>query len=421
MSDPTLQAQAGFHLMAKPVGAHCNLDCGYCFYLEKEAYYPAGQSHRMSDAVLEAYVQRYLAAQPTPEAEFTWQGGEPLLMGLAFFERAVALQKAHARGKQVRNTLQTNGVLLDDAWCAFLARENFLVGISLDGPRELHDAARPDKRGRGSFDAVLAGLKAMQRHGVEFNVLVTVSSSNVARAREVYGFLKREGVRFIQFNPVVERVRPAAGESVVQLHFARPPRWSVPSLARQDVAAAVTPQSVGAEAYGDFLISVFDAWRRTDIGQIHVMNFEWALAAWCQLPATTCIFAPRCGGAAIVEHDGSVYSCDHYMYPEYRLGNISNDDPAELLASAAQSNFGAAKEVSLPRQCRECAYRFACHGECPKNRFISTDAGEPGLNYLCKGYLKYFRQITPAMNRMAQLLSQGRDAAELMSEQAVGG
>ncbi|MDM4765057.1 anaerobic sulfatase maturase [Pelomonas sp. SE-A7] len=409
------QALPGLHLMAKPVGAHCNLDCGYCFYLEKEGYYPPRQSHRMSDEVLQAYVSRYIASQRGPEVEFTWQGGEPLLMGLEFFERAVALQKQLAGGKRISNTLQTNGVLLDAAWCEFLAREKFLVGLSVDGPQPLHDAARPDKQGRGTFDAVMKGLRLLQQQGVEFNVLVTVSSANQGHGREIYRFLKTEGVRFIQFNPVVERQPRPADEAVVQLHFAKPPRLSVPGSFEAD--AAVTPHSVSAEAYGDFLVEVFDDWIAADVGVIHVMNFEWALAAWCQLPATTCIFSERCGRAAIVEHDGSVYSCDHFMYPEYRLGNLRTDDPAALLASPQQQAFGNAKADTLPRQCRECEFRFACQGECPKNRFIRTADGEAGLNYLCAGYLKYFRHITPAMNRMGALLAQGRDAAEVMQRQ----
>jgi uncharacterized protein len=398
----------GIHLMAKPVGAHCNLDCGYCFYLEKEAYYPARQTHRMSDAMLEAYVRRYIAAQPTPEVEFTWQGGEPTLMGLEFFERAVALQKRHANGKTIRNTLQTNGTLLDEAWCAFLAREHFLVGLSIDGPRELHDAARPDKRGRGSFDAVLAALKRLRGQGVDFNALVTVSSANVTHGREVYRFLKSQGVRFMQFNPVVEREARAGDEAVITLHFAKPPRLSRPGGI--DAPARVTAHSVAAQAYGDFLNAVFDEWVADDVGNVHVMNFEWALAAWCGLPPSVCLFAPRCGKAAVVEHDGSVYSCDHFVYPEYRLGNVATDDPVTLLNSPAQREFGDAKEARLPSQCRRCEYLDVCHGECPKNRFIESVDGEPGLNYLCAGYLKYFRHITPAMNRMARDLAQGRPA-----------
>jgi uncharacterized protein len=402
----------GFHLMAKPAGAKCNLNCGYCFYLEKEQFHGRRAATRMDDAVLEAYVSRYIAAQPTPEVEFTWQGGEPTLMGLAFFERAVALQRRYAGAKIIRNTLQTNATLLDDSWCAFLARERFLVGVSLDGPAAVNDRARPDKRGRGSAEAALRGLRALQRHGVDFNVLVTVSSANVDRGAEVYSYLKDLGVRFMQFNPVVERLAPQS--QPVALHFARPPELT--SRAAQPQSVALSPHSVGSEAYGDFLIAVFDAWLAGDVGEVHVMNFEWALAAWCQLPATTCIFAERCGRAAIVEFDGSVYSCDHFMYPEYRLGNLLTDDPAGLLELPAQKAFGDAKADSLPAACRRCDWLFACRGECPKNRFVRTPEGEPGLNYLCAGYLKYFRHITPAMNRMARLLADGRDAADILLE-----
>ncbi len=410
-----VQPEQGIHVMAKPVGALCNLDCGYCFYLEKESYFDKHERFRMSDGVLEAYVRGYIAAQTTPEVEFTWHGGEPTLMGLEFFERAVALQRLHASGKVIRNSVQTNGTLLDDAWCTFLKRENFLVGLSLDGPRAMNDVSRPDKRGRSSFDNTLRGLRALIRHGVDFNVLVTVSSANVGRPLELYEFLKSEGVRFIQFSPVVERVaRPA--EAAIGLHFANPPKWVSPPNAIADRHATVTPHSVDAVAYGDFLIAVFDRWVQQDVGQVYVMNFEWALAAWCQLPPSTCIFAPRCGKAAIVEHDGSVYSCDHFMYPDYRLGSIGADDLSALLDSPIQQAFGAAKETTLPGQCLRCEFRFACHGECPKNRFVTTADGEPGLNYLCAGYLKYFRHITPAMNRIAQLLAAGRDPAEVMCQ-----
>ncbi len=416
MPDDDLQPGRGLHLMAKPVGAKCNLDCGYCFYLEKDALHGQRERTRMSDEVLEAYVRRYIAAQSTPEVEFTWQGGEPTLMGLEFFQRAVALQRRHGGEKTIRNTLQTNGTLLNDEWGRFLAREKFLVGLSLDGEREINDAARPDKQGRGSYDDALRGLCALKRHGVDFNVLVTVSSANVEQPREVYRHLKSLGVRFMQFNPVVERIA-APAEAVIGLHFAKPPSWSKGAPAAALDArrgAVVTPHSVRSEAYGDFLSGVFDEWLAGDVGEIHVMNFEWALAAWCQLPPTTCIFSERCGRAAIVEHDGSVYSCDHFVYPEYRLGNLIEDDPAVLIESRAQIAFGEAKAATLPGDCRRCEYRFACHGECPKNRFERDSQGEPGLNYLCRGYKRYFHHITPAMNRMAQLLASGRPASEVM-------
>lgn len=408
---PTLDSPPqGLHLMAKPVGPICNLDCSYCFYLEKQQLYPPRERFSMSDEVLRAYVQGYIEAQPTPVVEFTWQGGEPTLLGLDFFQRAVAWQRQFAGSKTIRNTLQTNGTLLDDDWCAFLAREGFMVGISLDGPRFVHDLYRPDKRGRSSFDQVMGGLALLKLHGVAFNVLVTVARDVAHYPLEIYRFLKAEGVRHIQFNPVVERP-PSAPQVDQGLHFAVPPELRLHAIPEP---TQITEHTVDPEAYGDFLIAIFNEWVRQDVGTVHVMNFEWALAAWCQLPASVCLFSPRCGKAAIVEHDGDVYSCDHYMYPEYRLGNLKTDDPAELLVSPAQQAFGAAKELTLPTLCQQCDYRFACHGECPKNRFATAPNGEPGLNYLCPSYKKYFRHLTPYMNAMAQLVSHKQPAALIM-------
>lgn len=400
----------GLHLMAKPVGPICNLDCTYCFYLEKEQLFPPRERFSMPDEVLRAYVQRYIEAQTSPEVEFTWQGGEPTLLGLEFFQRAVAYQRQFANGKIIRNTLQTNGTLLDHDWCAFLAREHFMVGLSLDGPRQVHDLYRPDKRGRSSFDDVMRGLGLLKQHGVEFNVLVTVARDVAKYPLEIYHFLKAEGVQHIQFNPVVER-QPGAPEIKQGLSFATPPELRLHAVPEVSV---VTSQSVEPDSYGDFLITIFNEWVRQDVGEIHVMNFEWALASWCQLAPSVCLFSPRCGKAAIVEHDGSVYSCDHFMYPEYRLGNVQTDDPATLLASPAQQAFGAAKEATLPAMCLQCDYRFACHGECPKNRFVTAPNGEPGLNYLCPSYKKYFRHLTPYMNAIAQLISHGQPASLIM-------
>ncbi|WP_152223659.1 anaerobic sulfatase maturase [Pseudomonas sp. SCB32] len=408
MNETQLQ---GMHLMAKPVGPMCNLDCDYCFYLEKEQFHPRDNRFRMSDEVLRAFVQRYIASQNSPEVEFTWQGGEPTLLGVEFFQRALAYQREFATGKAIRNTLQTNGTLLDDAWGSFLAKENFTVGISLDGPRELNDLHRPDKRGRSSFDNTLRGLRLLQQYAIPYNVLVTVARETTRYPLEVYRFLKEAGARHIQFNPVVERA-PTAPDMARGQHFATPPELRLRDV--QAPAAKVTPQSVETEAYGEFLVAIFDEWVRQDVGTVHVMNFEWALAAWCQLPASVCLFAPRCGKAAIVEHDGSLYSCDHYMYPEYRLGNVTEQDPAALLASPAQEAFGAAKEEALPDYCRRCDYLFACNGECPKNRFIETPDGAPGLNYLCASYKRYFRHITPYLNAMAKLVAHGQPAELIM-------
>lgn len=405
----------GLHLMAKPIGPLCNLDCDYCFYLEKEQLFPPREKFRMSDEVLRAYVQSYIASQNTPEVEFTWQGGEPTLLGVEFFRRAVRYQHEFAGEKIIRNSLQTNGTLLDKDWCKFLAKERFTVGLSIDGPREIHDTHRPDKQGRSSFDHVMRGLRLMRLHDVEFNVLVTVTRNSSQYPLEIYRFLKQEGVKFIQFNPVVERV-PRPREQVIGLHFATPPNMT---FARKGSPAAsqgaeVTSHTVERAAYGDFLIAIFDEWVRHDVGSVHVMNFEWALASWLQLPATVCLFSKRCGKAMIVEHTGDVYSCDHFMYPEYRLGNLRHDAPATLADSPFQQAFGAAKEETLPSYCQKCPYLFACNGECPKNRFMRSPDGENGMNYLCPSYEKYFAHITQSMNALAQIVSNGLPASAIM-------
>ncbi|MES2152590.1 MAG: anaerobic sulfatase maturase [Pseudomonadota bacterium] len=406
------ETEQGLHLMAKPIGPLCNLDCDYCFYLEKEQLFPPREKFRMSDEVLRAYVQSYIAAQASAEVEFTWQGGEPTLLGVEFFQRAVGYQRQYANGKTIRNSLQTNGTLLDEAWCAFLGQERFTVGLSIDGPRAIHERHRPDKQGRSSFDDVMRALRLLRQHRVEFNVLVTVTSDSTAHGLEIYRFLRQEGVRFIQFNPVVERL-PEPREQVIGLHFATPPGTAAPRPAAR-LSARVSSQTVGRAEYGDFLIAIFDEWVRKDVGTVHVMNFEWALAAWLQLPATVCLFARRCGKAMIVEHTGDVYSCDHFMYPEYKLGNLRQDSPAALAASPFQQNFGAAKEDALPAYCRKCPYLFACNGECPKNRFMQAPDGEAGMNYLCPSYEKYFGHITRSMNAMAQIVARGMPASAIM-------
>ena len=411
MNQDSASVVQGVHLMAKPVGPVCNLDCSYCFYLEKEALFPPRERFSMSDEVLRAYIQQNIDNEPSPEVLFTWQGGEPMLRGLDFYKKAWAWQQQLAGGKTIRNALQTNGVLLDDEWCAFLAEAGFMVGLSLDGPRELHDAYRVDKQGRPTFDAVMAGLHLLQRYQVEFNVLVTVSQAVAQQPLAVYRFLKQQGVTHIQFNPVVERA-PTSEDVSIGLTFAEPPKVGRVSLSRS--ALSVTPHTVAPEAYGDFLIAIFDEWVRHDVGSIYVMNFEWALAAWLQLPATVCLFAENCGRALIVEHNGDVYSCDHFMYPDYRLGNLQQDNPMAMANSPQQQAFGQAKSASLPAYCRSCDYRAACHGECPKNRFATTPDGEAGLNYLCAGYKKYFRHIAPAMNGMVKLISHDQPASLIM-------
>ena len=401
----------GLHLMAKPAGPACNLDCRYCFYLEKEKLFPPRHRFLMSDEVLRRYIEQNIAAEPSPEVVFTWQGGEPMLRGLDFFKRAVAWQRELAAGKTISNALQTNGVLLDDEWCGFLAQAGFLVGISLDGPEEIHDRYRVDKNGGPSFAAVMRGIELLRKHGIEFNVLVSVHDAVAERPRDVYRFLKAAGATHIQFSPVVERV-PTQEDALSGLAFAAPPRsgpgrWAGPG-------PAVTAQSVAPAAYGKLLSTVFDEWVRKDVGKVYVMNFEWALAAWLGLPATICLFAEECGRSLILEHNGDVYSCDHFMYPDYLLGNLQESSLRELGESARQKAFGAAKSRDLPAFCRECEYRFACAGECPKNRFAVTPQGEPGLNYLCPGYKKFFAHITADMQAMGGLIKRGLPASLIM-------
>jgi uncharacterized protein len=401
------RAALSFHLLTKPVGPICNLDCKYCFYLEKEKLYPAEKSWRMSDAVLEKYVHDYIHDQPADEIHFAWQGGEPTLLGADFFRKAVALQKKFAGGKIISNAIQTNGTLLDDDWCKFLKQNNFLVGLSIDGPRELHDAFRVDKNQKPTFDKVMRGLEFLQNHKVEFNTLTVVNRVNSQSPLEVYRFLKRIGSQYLQFIPLVERA--AAGET--SLTFAEPPE-----LQRSGVSAAtVTEWSVCAEDYGNFLCSIFDEWVRRDVGEVFVQLFDTALGNWMGLGSSLCVFAEKCGAALAIEHNGDVFSCDHYVYPRWKLGNVMNQSLGAMVDSAAQIKFGNDKLDSLPKFCRDCEVRFACNGECPKHRFISTPDGESGLNYLCPTYKKFFRHIDPHMKTMAQLLQNDRAPAEIMA------
>ena len=406
---------SAFHVMTKPIGPICNLDCTYCFYLEKEDLYrserPAHPSWRMPDDVLETYIRQYIESQDRPEIDFAWQGGEPTLLGVGFFERVVELQARHAAGKVVRNAFQTNGTLLDDAWGEFLARNGFLVGLSIDGPRELHDRYRVDKQGGATFDRVLRGVRTLQRHGVEFNTLTVVNRANSTRPLAVYRFLKEIGSRFLQFIPLVERAAIAPIETrdgLIQLGLASPPKAG-------EARSPVTEWSVRSEDYGTFLCTIFDEWVRKDVGSVFVQTFDVALGNWVGAGPTLCVFAPTCGDALAMEHNGDVYSCDHYVYPEHRLGNVRDTPLADMVASPRQRAFGAAKSESLPKACRECDVRFACHGECPKHRFLRAPDGEFGLNYLCAGYLKFFRHVDPYMRAMGELLRQGRAPAEIMA------
>jgi len=399
--------------MAKPMGARCNLGCKYCFYLEKEpAYYPDAGVPRMSDGTLEAYIRDYLASQPGVEVNFAWQGGEPTLMGLKFFETVVLLQDRYAAGRHVTNSFQTNGVLLDDAWGEFLARHGFLVGISIDGPRELHDAYRVDKGGRPTWASVMRGIRVLKRHRVQFNTLTVIHRRNYRQPAKVYDFLQEEGSGYIQFIPLVERrARPADREA--HLDHAAPPTNADDLVPPDQAMEAAAPECPPREGYGDFLCTAFDRWVKRDVGRVFVQQFDVALNSWCGLSAGMCVFEERCGRSLALEHNGDVYACDHFVFPAYRLGNLHATPLADIGNGAQAAQFGEAK-AKLPQICRECPVRFACNGDCPKHRFVSAADNEPGVSYLCPSYLKFFSHIDPAMRRMAALIRSGRTASEIM-------
>jgi uncharacterized protein len=409
---PTLApttARLPFHVLTKPVGSLCNLNCSYCFYLEKAHLYPNAKNFRMAGDTLEAYVRDYIRAQPGPIVSFAWQGGEPTLLGVGFFRTVVALQKRFAGEKQIENAFQTNGVLLDDEWGQFLADNHFLIGISIDGPRELHDAYRVDKGGEPTFDRVMAGIAVLKKHRIEFNTLTTVHRQNSAFPLRVYRFLKEMGSGYIQFIPIVERAAPAGNTNGL---------WLAPPPDHEDAAAleaVVTPWSVRPSDYGNFLCAVFDEWVAHDVGRVFVQQFDAALANWAGERPGICVFSEKCGRALAIEHNGDVYSCDHYVYPAYRLGNVREQPLATLVDSPQQQLFGEAKSANLPRYCRECPVRFACHGECPKHRFLKTPHGESGLNYLCAGYRKFFTHIDRAMTTMASLLGNQQAPGTIMT------
>ena len=392
--------------MTKPVGPICNLDCKYCFYLEKENLYPA---HRdvtdwaMPDDVLETYIRQYIEAQSVPVVSFAWQGGEPTLLGVDYFRKVVGLQKKYAGGRRIENAFQTNGVLMDDEWGGFLAENKFLVGLSIDGPRELHDCYRADKGGQPTFDRVMRGLEFLRKNGVEFNTLTVLHRKNAGHPLEVYRFLKEVGSGFIQFIPIVERVA------------AKPNRDGLVLIGQgEEAAARVSASSVEPAQYGKFLCAIFDEWVRRDVGRCFVQIFDVALESWLGMDQSLCVFRETCGSAMAMEHNGDLYSCDHYVYPEYKLGNILERPLESLAHSPAQQKFGTDKRDTLPRYCRECEVRFACNGECPKHRFIRTPDGEAGLNYLCAGYKKFFKHIDPYMRFMADELRRQQAPANVM-------
>jgi uncharacterized protein len=405
-------APPAFQILAKPTGAVCNLDCKYCFFLSKEMLYP-GSRFRMADELLEDYIRQYIEAQAIPQVTVSWQGGEPTLMGLDFFRRSVAyVEKYKKPNMQVDYTIQTNGTTLDDAWGRFFRKHNFLVGISIDGPRELHDAYRVDKGGKGTLDRVLRGLEILKKHKVDFNILCTVHAANVDHPLEVYRFFRDElKAEFIQFIPIVERASQETLETANEGWGERPGGQRPLYTQRGEL---VTERTVDPERYGRFLIGIFDEWVRNDVTRVYVQHFDVALAAWYGEPASVCIFAPTCGNALAIEHNGDLYACDHFVEPDYLLGNIRETDMIELVASEKQRQFGLDKAEKLPAYCRECPVKFACEGGCPKNRFIKTPDGEEGLNYLCAGYKMFFEHIRLPMNTMAELLRRDRAPFEIM-------
>lgn len=456
-----------FHAMAKPTGARCNLDCAYCFFLRKEHLYP-GSAFRMSDEVMERYIRQTIAAHTAPEVTIAWQGGEPTLMGLDFFRRAVDIERHAMRpGMTIENTLQTNGVLLDEEWCKFLHENRFLVGLSIDGPRELHDAYRHDKAGNSVFDKVVRAARLMQEHQVEFNILCTVNAVNSEQPLAVYRFFRDElKTPYLQFIPIVERdegrgagdeagrseqcsvnseqgsvsgdegpaespanpwpgcgepgVQGWAGQTDLQTGGAVPAtlRSSLrpsPPDPRPSTGVKITDRSVRPEQYGRFLIEIFDEWVRRDVGRMYVQFFDGVLMSYVCGRSSLCILQPTCGEGVALEHNGDVYSCDHFVEPAHLLGNIGQTPMGELVSSAKQRAFGQAKSYGLPKPCRECRYLFTCHGECPKNRVLTTPDGEPGLNWLCAGLKAFFEHTEQPMKQMADLLKRGRYADEIMT------
>lgn len=380
-------APPAFNVMLKPRGAICNLDCAYCYYLSKERLY-LGSRFRMSSELLETCTGQYIEAQRVPEVTFAWQGGEPTLMGLDFFRLAVEFQQEYCRpGVRIHNVLQTNGITLDDEWCRFFRKHNFLIGISLDGPRDLHDVYRVDKGGKPTFDHVMAGVALLKQHGVDFNILATVHAANADHPLEVYRFLRDEvGASFIQFIPIVELDNDTGFQE----------------------GDKVAERSVAGRQYGDFLIAIFDEWVRRDVGRVFVQIFDVALTAWLGQRPGLCIFEETCGTALVMEHNGDLYSCDHFVEPRHELGNIQEISLVEMVGSEQQRQFGLAKRDMLPRYCRECQVRFICNGGCPKNRILRTPDGQPGLNYLCEGYKAFFTRIDRPMQIMAAELQVGR-------------
>lgn len=403
-----LAGPLAFNVMVKPAGSLCNLDCRYCYYLDKADLYN-GKEPRMSDAGLEAFIKAYIEANDAAQVSFTWHGGEPLVMGLDFYRKAVQYQKKYAAGKNIHNSLQTNGTLISEDFARFFKDEDFLIGISIDGPQDIHDRNRKDKGGAPTFAKVMRGMELLYRQGVQYNTMSTINHNSEGRGAEVYEFLRRLGTRYMQFMPVVEHVKYPLRPS------GKPDKGARPYIVSPDTeGATLAPWSVASRAFGDFMCDIFDVWVRRDVGKYFVNLFDCTLACWCGEQPGTCVYGETCGGNSIVEHNGDLYCCDHFVYPEYKLGNIFETPMASLMQSAKQVKFGIDKRNGLPRKCLECEWFFACHGECPKHRFNVTEKGERGLCALCEGYTRYFRHVAPYMDKMTELLRTGHAPAEIM-------
>jgi uncharacterized protein len=406
------EALPNYHLLAKPAGAACNLGCKYCFFLSKENLYGERESPLMDEAVLETYLRQLMESSPGPQVDVAWQGGEPMLRGLDFYRHSVELAEQYRKPHQhILHTMQTNGTLIDDEWAAFFKQHNYLVGLSIDGPRELHDAYRIDKQGQGSFDAVIRGWNILRRHDVDTNILCTIHTANQDHPLKVYRFFRDElKAQYIQLIPIVER---ATERTIAFANQGWGGNRGTDRPLYQQEGSLVTDRTVSAEGFGSFLAAIFDEWIGRDVGKVFVTTFDVALGSWLG-QHNSCVVAPTCGAALTMEHNGDVYSCDHYVEPGHKLGNVKETPLRSLVSSEQQRRFGQAKFDTLPRYCKECPVLFACYGECPRNRFIETPDGEGGLNYLCAGYKKFFLHVDAPMKAMAQLVRQGRHADEIM-------
>ncbi len=397
-----------FNNMIKPAGSLCNLDCHYCYYLDKAEIY-GGYEPRMSLDMLETCIREYIAANDVPEVTFNWHGGEPLVMGLDFYRKAVELELKYAGDKIIHNTLQTNGTLLNYDIASFFRDNDFLVGVSIDGPRDIHDKYRKDKGGAPTFDKVLRGIETLYRTGTQFNTMTTVNKASEGRGMEVYNFLKSVGSRYMQFMPVLEHIKYPVGSN------GKPRKGARPYIVEPSTEGAeIAMWSVSSMAFGKFMCDIFDYWVRNDVGQYFVNQFDAALACWCGAQPGTCVYAETCGGNSIIEHNGDVYCCDHFVYPEYKLGNIAGTDLREMMNSPVQTKFGISKRNGLPKKCIRCRYAFACHGECPKHRFNRTESGETGLNALCDGYYKFYSHVEPYMEKMKEFLVEKKAPANII-------